>query len=506
MGTITDLKCKYKLIMRSLCIKNFNDTCQYLSKIKSFNMRVWTILFLTTFLSVFNFLPNIYAQKNTSEVESHAIGMINMEDNIAIGVLNTDQNKDNDTRVLNDSLSSAEKGSVSAQVFVADHYKKAYKKGLRESDSSECIKWYTVAADNGSNDALIALADIYYPDTLANNQNIERAIELLEKSVENGDKYAMYKLGTIYGNRNEKALYDPSKAFEWYMKGEKIGSPECAYGLGSIYSQEDAPYGKNIPYAVYFLEKYINAIEKMMAGESKDDDVNAFIIWPEEYRMACRLLGSWYKDGYEIEKNPIKGEILIKKSQPDNFKSADEWKYEYDRDAKSDNQHSEDILKYWIGHWYSLNTELNDGCYQMDLYKDGSLMLTEIQEQWIPLIGKIKISISQRGTYDVTLTKIKFKLDKSTTCCKILELGNQRVNANSDSSKENTILTKISNRLNGMFQESDEDIFQEFNECMIIIAPTCLDSEEISQITLTFCFEKEDQCKDVNFAKGIGWY
>lgn len=457
------------------------------------------------FLNCFYCLPDLYANNIDLEEEPYAIGVIDMVDNVARGVVNIcEEDEEEEAKAFKDSLANAEKGSVKAQLFVALHYKNEYLSHSKDSDSSQCIKWYTIAAENGSNEARRALAEIYCSDPLANDRNVGRAIELLQAGADNGDGYAMYKLGSIYGDGNNGSLYDLAKAFEWYMKGEKEGSPECAYGLGQIYLQQDAPYGKDERYAAYFLEKYIRDEEREMGGdESEVEGVERFILWPKEYSIACRQLGNMYLKGEGTEKNPMKGEMLINKSAEDNFKSGDWWKRHYEETVVGE-ETEEDELKYWIGHWYFSDPEDKDDGIQIGLYEDGTASVIKVITQTIPFIGKIKMSVRQNGTYDVRLPVIEFNLDRNATECRILEVNDHRVDVNSG--KGSKILSGVSKRINEMFQETDKDINVEFRDYLIIIAPTSLRDEDISRITLTFCNREEDSCVDVIFVKGIGLY
>lgn len=422
---------------------------------------------LTIILSLFAWQDTLNAQTVEREEISAARGIISIDENDrAIGVINMDGG--NESTPFMDSLANAQKGSLRAQLYVADLYKNKYDESHISSDLSSSIKWYTKAAENG------------------------------------GD-IAMYELGNIYGNKNNRKLYDPAKSFEYYMRGDKAGNGECAFGLASIYMQDDGLYEKNIPYAAFFLEKYIDSIEKRFE-DSADNVIETFIIWPDEYRMACKTLGEWYLEGTGVEKNPLKGKLLISKSAEDNFKSAGWWNRQYEKSVKDNDTVSEDDLKYWIGHWYTNDPNVPDMGFQMELRKDGTMTLYKVVEQIVPLIGKVKISVGETGTYKVGLPIIEFSLDKSTITCTMLEYKGHRVNLNDESGIEDLLIKKLANRISEMFQETDKDVFEDFNDLTIIISPSLANPDDVRKFTLSFCDREKDECTDIVFVKGIGWY
>lgn len=421
-------------------------------------------VFLTMFLGGFCCLSDLYAQNIEPEEEGPAIGVVNMDEGVARGVVNMNPDKYDPSKAFKDSLVNAQKGSQKAQIYVASHYKTAYENEGKDSDLESCIKWYSKAAENG-----------------------------------NG--YAMYELGAIYGSKDIAKLYDRAKSFEWYMKGDKAKNAESAYGLGCVYMQEDGLYKQNIPYAAYFLEKYIKLTEKELGNHPEEEGIQQFIMWPSEYRKACKVLGTWYINGEGVDKNPEKGELLIKKSSEDNFKSAEWWENQYEHDEEREIKES---LKYWFGHWYSDASDYRSGGYQLDLYKDNTAMITDIIEQSLPLIGKVKLSVSQTGTYMVKLPGIEFFFDKNTTTCKILELNDRRVDMNSDS--DGVYLNELAKRLNEMLLENDVDFFKEFNQRSVIIMPSRYDLKDTYRISLTLCDVEKDDCVDIYFEKGVGWY
>jgi TPR repeat protein len=122
-------------------------------------------------------------------------------------------------------------------------------------DNLNSIKYYKMALDNGSNDVIEELADVYLQEEL-----IAEAIDLYEKALERDISiYAMTSLGYIY------TATDINKAISYYSMASNAGDIYSMFALGEIYENK-----KLISKAIIYYEMASNyghptAAEKLEA-------------------------------------------------------------------------------------------------------------------------------------------------------------------------------------------------------------------------------------------------
>jgi uncharacterized protein len=127
----------------------------------------------------------------------------------------------------------AETGEPQAQKVIAHMY--SFAQGVPEN-STEAIKWYRLAAEQGDPVAQNNLASHLI------EENIEEAIRWYIASAEKGFPFAEEVLGDIYsgnlifsGSRS-RDFRDDLEAAKWYEKAAKKGFPIACHRLGYIYS------------------------------------------------------------------------------------------------------------------------------------------------------------------------------------------------------------------------------------------------------------------------------
>ena len=148
-----------------------------------------------------------------------------------------------------------------------------YEKGTGvESDKGEAFKWYQTAAEQGNGDAMYALGKCYrngigveqdlnmakswYEKAVergvrekSEEREIRREIEALNDRIEakklmekaeNGDVYAMVRIGNDYWyGESESGKKDPAEAARWYRKAAELGYPNAMIKIAECYRDGD---------------------------------------------------------------------------------------------------------------------------------------------------------------------------------------------------------------------------------------------------------------------------
>ena len=131
----------------------------------------------------------------------------------------------------------ADKGLASAQHNVGYFYDKGY--GVKQN-CVEAVKWYKLAAEQGWEESICGLAQIYQfgrPGVTINN---DEAIKWYLKVV-NLEKPDLRPEMVIAAYNNLGALYDNKKdyaeALKWFRKAAERNSPDAQYNLGNMFGQ-----------------------------------------------------------------------------------------------------------------------------------------------------------------------------------------------------------------------------------------------------------------------------
>lgn len=133
-------------------------------------------------------------------------------------------------------------GDLRAQILLG----MAYQLGCPGSthDLAEALKWYELAADQGSSIAANQIAVYYDPESWFGHQRGHDANEALNwyrKAAEHGDDVVtQFNVGEMLHQmgRDDEAL-------EWYRKAAENGAPEAAIGLVALYDQGKVLHGKS---------------------------------------------------------------------------------------------------------------------------------------------------------------------------------------------------------------------------------------------------------------------
>lgn len=221
-------------------------------------------------------------------------------------------------------LKKAEQGDAEAQYELANHY---YDCG-EEQDLDKAVEWYTKSAELGNEIAKNVLWDIYW-DGEKIKQDLEKATHWYIQAAEQGDKVAQFRLGCLYfSHKDEYGDLDYSQvyqAIDMLEKSVEQGYAEAQYALAICY-MEGAGVDEDLDKAIELLEKsaaqgYEEAQGQLedcyeMAGEAQNknteqkpekidnhmlEDIKKAQYWSEKAEQGdaiaqCRL-GECYFDG-----------------------------------------------------------------------------------------------------------------------------------------------------------------------------------------------------------------
>jgi TPR repeat protein/tRNA A-37 threonylcarbamoyl transferase component Bud32 len=137
-----------------------------------------------------------------------------------------------DNSLLEEQISAAESGDVSAQSKLAFMYAKGVN---AEIDERTAVRWYREAAENNHLNAQYNLA-IMYAKGRGVEQDYNEALKWYERAAEQGDESSQYTLGMMYskGVGTEK---DNERAFKWFMKAAEHENTNAEYKVGEMLSK-----------------------------------------------------------------------------------------------------------------------------------------------------------------------------------------------------------------------------------------------------------------------------
>ena len=130
---------------------------------------------------------------------------------------------------LSELKQKAKAGDPSAQVQVGMTYAMT-----ANPDIPEAMKWFRMAANQGSAQGELHLAAMY--DFGLNPQNPAEAVKWYTLAATQGLKDAEYRLGVMY-DRGRGVTQDYAVAAEWYTKAARQGRVDSQYRLGEMYEK-----------------------------------------------------------------------------------------------------------------------------------------------------------------------------------------------------------------------------------------------------------------------------
>ena len=144
-----------------------------------------------------------------------------------------------------------------------------------QKDIKQAAQWYKKAADQGSQVAKTMLSLLHLEGELEkakkaardsldeespfdlgmmylNEKDYKQAVEWFKKSANQGNAYAQFNLGVIYGN-GFGVQKDFKQAAQWFKKAADQGNSEAQFNLGILYQNG---YGVDISKKIAIFNKH----------------------------------------------------------------------------------------------------------------------------------------------------------------------------------------------------------------------------------------------------------
>lgn len=137
-----------------------------------------------------------------------------------------------------------------AQKIIADEFVRG---SLIPRDYEKALKWYTLAAEDGNEDAKNELAYMYYTGNGV-GQDPEKGAEMFLESAYKGSPIAQYNVGLIYYSGNGLGDADLNKAYAWISAATSNGHQQAQTTLiylKSTLSEEELISAQNYGYQLW---------------------------------------------------------------------------------------------------------------------------------------------------------------------------------------------------------------------------------------------------------------
>lgn len=131
-------------------------------------------------------------------------------------------------KALEAFLVAARGGNAVAQYLVAS----MYAEGLGTTQSKPlALRWYRLAADQGDQEAQVALAELLLS---VDSSDPAEIVRLLEAAATQGHGGALNRLGTMH-LAGTRVPTDLRKASQWFLRGARAGNLDARYHLGRMH-------------------------------------------------------------------------------------------------------------------------------------------------------------------------------------------------------------------------------------------------------------------------------
>ncbi len=239
-----------------------------------------------------------------------------------------------DTSLIEEQISAAETGDVSAQSKLAF----MYAKGINaEKDEATAIRWFREAAENNHMNSQYNLA-LMYAKGRGVEQDYNEALKWYELAAKQGDVISQYTLGMMYskGVGTEK---DNELAFKWFMKAAEQENTNAEFKVAEM------------------LSKAIGVDEDLTAAHEWYEKASA-----KGHTLAQMKLAYMYGKGQGVERNDTEAFHWFRKAAEQGHpkaqynlgviyakgrgitKNLDEAKKWYERAAAQGDEHAEKVL------------------------------------------------------------------------------------------------------------------------------------------------------------------
>ncbi len=156
-----------------------------------------------------------------------------------------------------------------------------------ESGAAEAVKWYSLAAEQGSVEAMNALG-VMYGAGRGVPQDYEASRACFQKAAELGDAKAQNNLGIIFDN-GQGVEQDFAEAAKWYAMAAKQGHAEAQFLLGHMHLK-----GQGVAEDRVQAHKWFNlAASQGIEAAGKSRDIVSRDMTPEQIAEAQQQAREW---------------------------------------------------------------------------------------------------------------------------------------------------------------------------------------------------------------------
>lgn len=229
---------------------------------------------------------------------------------------------------------------VEAPYLLGIVYFEKWRANHAPDDQTQVIKWLEKAANNGHEDALRFLVDIYFYGIEDMPENVNKGMDLLKRAAAKDSIPAIHRLASFY-ERGEFVPQDLPKARQLYEKAANLGDGESAATLAHIYEM-----GNGV------AQDYVKARQWYEKAAKLD------------YGLAYLYLGKMYANGLGIPANDAKATALFEK-YIESFKENERAQETYNvgswyRSGRNtgDTPSEQDQAKAW--QWFEKSADLGD--------------------------------------------------------------------------------------------------------------------------------------------------
>ena len=194
------------------------------------------------------------------------------------------------TKALNEFLPSVMEGDTNAQFYLALMYEKGA--GVPQ-DPDKAFKWYTLAAEQGSPEAMFKLGVYYYDGSGGAAKDAEIALTWFGDAAGLGISAAQYNVGLMHA-KSLGVARDYTLAVKWFRVAANQNHAMAQHGLGIIYAK-GLGVGKDLVRASMWSQLALQSAKpgpaRTVIKDARDDI--ARLLTPGQLDRAQDMIEEW---------------------------------------------------------------------------------------------------------------------------------------------------------------------------------------------------------------------
>ena len=194
------------------------------------------------------------------------------------------------TTALNEFLPSVMEGDINAQFYLALMYEKGA--GVPQ-DTFKAFKWYNLAAEQGSAEAMFKLGVYYYDGSGGAAKDTQQALSWFGDAAGEGIAAAQYNFGLMHA-KSLGVARNYVLAAQWFQVAAKQNHALAQHGLGIIYAR-----GLGVERDLVRASMWSQlALRSAKPGPARDvikearDDI-ARLLTPKQLKSAQAMIEDW---------------------------------------------------------------------------------------------------------------------------------------------------------------------------------------------------------------------